>query len=516
MRPLGQRVPTTSTPVTRTARVLPTIDLVTCGVPPLWTVRPSPRAALLLPILLALGLLSGASALAEDTEPPLFGADHTPTIATTGDNFTFAVEVEDETGLLLVEVHYSFGEGAEYKAPLKGGGPGIPWTLDIKLPTHPETIHYMFRAQDFALNIAVTETRHVQVVDNDPPTVLFDSSSAWAEPGATYVFGAELSDNDAIGGAWVIHWFDEDGHENLTMLEGHPYHLELLVPMEGVGQLNYYFEVMDRRGNGMRTDVRSVPVVADRTPPRFGRDSTSTEGFTGDEFRFVVEVTDDIELQEVRVLYRFGDSTVSNRSLEGENPYTLTLGVPSDSTGDVNYSFYATDSARNINRTKWMHVTVYDNDDPTAFAGMDVETLTNMSVTLNGTGSWDNIGVTRYLWTFEYDGAIQTLEGPMPTFRFRRPGNYEVTLVVFDAALNEATVEVTVMAREPPPYNPTRWNPQLGPHLSLFEKVVPFAVAIVVVINWAWLHSIRRRPQSWPIGDRSTSSRSQVGYSSTK
>ena len=75
---------------------------------------------------------------------------------------------------------------------------------------------------------------------------------------------------------------------------------------------------------------------------------------------------------------------------------------------------------------------------------------------------------------------------------------------------------MTVRAVKPLPYNPTSWDPQVGPHFSFFEKVVPFAVAIVVAINWAWLHSIRKRPQSWPTGPRSTSSRSQVGYSSTK
>jgi cytochrome c biogenesis protein CcdA/PKD repeat protein len=72
-------------------------------------------------------------------------------------------------------------------------------------------------------------------------------------------------------------------------------------------------------------------------------------------------------------------------------------------------------------------------------------------ITLDGSGSSDNVGVTQYVWTF-LDKTPQTLTGRMTNYTFTTPSRYVVTLNVSDAAGNWATdnVLITVADTTPP------------------------------------------------------------------
>jgi hypothetical protein len=459
-------------------------------------------------IAVTLMALTGTSVMGVDEEGPTFGDDMTPAIATTGDELTFQVSVLDPSGVFMAHVNYSYGEGVEFSAPLEFEGSGIIWRLTIIIPTSPETLHYHFGAMDTSGNWAESPLRHVQVLDDDPPELLWDSSPQAAIPGRAYVFQAELTDNDGIGGAWVLFWFDTGTTQNLSMMEGHPYTQEALVPQKGVLQLSYYFEVIDRSGHGFRTEVKHVDVTQDLLAPNFGRDSTPREGTTGDSLRFLVEVTDDIDLGEVRVRYRFGEGSLTNRSLEGPSPFSLTIGILTESLAELNYSFYTADLAGNMNTTRWKRVRVFDNDPPIAYAGMDLTVVKGKVAQLNGTGSYDNIGITQVVWTFTYEAEIVTIEGNLTAFTFRVPGEYNVTLVVHDKAGNEGTDGLTVRVLEGQPSVPTSRALEPAPATSLIVRIAPYIVTVLSVGVWIWYNSWRQRPRDWPTGPRSTSRRS--------
>ena len=57
------------------------------------------------------------------------------------------------------------------------------------------------------------------------------------------------------------------------------------------------------------------------------------------------------------------------------------------------------------------------------------------TVTFNGSGSTDNVGIVNYTWMFT-DVTLQTLYGISPTYTFDTSGNYPVTLNVTDLAGN--------------------------------------------------------------------------------
>jgi PKD repeat protein/thiol-disulfide isomerase/thioredoxin len=132
------------------------------------------------------------------------------------------------------------------------------------------------------------------------------------------------------------------------------------------------------------------------------------------------------------------------------------------SEGGVEYYFTqwqgSTVSSNNpvqINFTASSDLTaIFDPQDitsPSADAGLDQVVNEDTPVTLDGSLSTDNVGITEYTWTF-VDGSVQTLTGIAPNYTFTTPGVYSVTLNVTDAAGNWATdtVTITVMDITPP------------------------------------------------------------------
>ncbi|MCK5415733.1 MAG: PKD domain-containing protein [Thermoplasmata archaeon] len=83
------------------------------------------------------------------------------------------------------------------------------------------------------------------------------------------------------------------------------------------------------------------------------------------------------------------------------------------------------------------NVTVVDGTRPSCNAGTDVTITVNGTVLFNGMSSHDNVGVTRWTWTFGYDSGQVVMEGPEPEFTFRTIGTYIIGLRVYDDAGNE-------------------------------------------------------------------------------
>ena len=91
-------------------------------------------------------------------------------------------------------------------------------------------------------------------------------------------------------------------------------------------------------------------------------------------------------------------------------------------------------------------VRVLENVKPHADAGSDMTIIVNSTVFLNGSGSYDNVGILNYTWLFEYDGEKVELYGPNASFKFEKAGNHSIVLRVRDGAGNvgEDTIMVSV------------------------------------------------------------------------
>ena len=153
-----------------------------------------------------------------------------------------------------------------------------------------------------------------------------------------------------------------------------------------------------------------------------------------------------------------GDTVTLNGSSsaggEGNLTYNWTFvynGTERELTGKiVNFTFHivgiynitlnVTDEAGNCS-VDTLEVTVRDTEEPVADAGADREVSKGDTVTFNGSGSTDNVGVVNWTWTI---GGNTTLYDRIASHTFEVAGEFAVILNVSDMAGNWALDTVSI------------------------------------------------------------------------
>ena len=133
--------------------------------------------------------------------------------------------------------------------------------------------------------------------------------------------------------------------------------------------------------------------------------------------------------------WTFTDATP--QTLSGKNPTHTFAAI-----GRYTVTLKVTDPAGN-SATDTVIITVLDITKPIANAGADRTVNEDISITLDGSASTDNVGITTYTWTFT-DVTAKTLTGEKPAYTFNTPGVYTITLNVTDADGNWATDAVVI------------------------------------------------------------------------
>ena len=123
------------------------------------------------------------------------------------------------------------------------------------------------------------------------------------------------------------------------------------------------------------------------------------------------------------------------------------------------------DSAGAYTQAAVLLQTAADTVPPLADAGPDVTVDEDTLVTLDGSASSDNVGITSYEWTF-VDGSTRRLSGASPGYTFASPGTYVITLTVQDSDGNVGTATVTVTVRDVTDPTLTVTSPSEGESVS--------------------------------------------------
>jgi len=107
--------------------------------------------------------------------------------------------------------------------------------------------------------------------------------------------------------------------------------------------------------------------------------------------------------------------------------------------GTYIFTIWANDTSNNWNDTSGQF-TVVDTTKPIANAGPDQQVEQGYTITLDGSGSSDNIGfISNYTWNLTVDGTLFTFHGANLNIRIKKVGNFEVTLTVKDSSNNSAS-----------------------------------------------------------------------------
>ncbi|MCJ7606799.1 MAG: PKD domain-containing protein, partial [Thermoplasmata archaeon] len=282
-------------------------------------------------------------------------------------------------------------------------------------------------AADQAMNTNSTE--RLFTVDTDPPVADAggDRTLLLGEP--LMLDGSASSDNVGIANyTWSI------------MVDTYGNYDEVYGP-----EATYFFEALDEHtvtltvtDGGGNTDIDSFFVSIDLPP--------------------VAEAGDDeMTAPEDSVVTFDGtgssdDNEIANYSWEivelGEYSTEAVFAFTFETPGDYHVELIVVDFSGQVSEPDTILVTVTDETDPVAAAGEDLYVEVGDTVTLNGSASYDNVGIVTYGWSCDeietWDSADETVELTMES-----EGTYHITLEVWDDAGNAGTDSMTVYVSEP-------------------------------------------------------------------
>ncbi|NIP34788.1 MAG: hypothetical protein GWN18_07570, partial [Thermoplasmata archaeon] len=111
--------------------------------------------------------------------------------------------------------------------------------------------------------------------------------------------------------------------------------------------------------------------IRDNDRPEIVDDLSDTVPTTGDMFRFEVDVKDNVEINEVKVFWTYGNTAPRNQTMaatqvdaQKNGKYQRMVPIPDDFEGNFWYQFLVQDGSRRWNVSEVVDLNVTDNDAP--------------------------------------------------------------------------------------------------------------------------------------------------------
>ncbi|MCK5414425.1 MAG: hypothetical protein KAJ35_03485, partial [Thermoplasmata archaeon] len=310
---------------------------------------------------------------------------------TTGETMGVYINVSDLNGIGSVILSYSFN-GQTYVDVSLSGPTGTEWTYLLPVPDNATTLSYRFWVEDGLGNGKWSSLTTVGVTDNDAPTLLADNTPTATGTGDPLTFAITASDNVAVDEIYVRYWYDGDSSSTNVSSSGETFEHTITV-LHTLLSIHYELGVFDT--SGFLDTTMGTVTVSDNDGPELASDGTPGSTTTGETVTFSIEVTDNIALSEVRILYRFGSGTSHNVTMTNvaSNSWSLTIDVPGDSLAKLYYRFTAGDAAGNWNTSTEAVVDVLDDDMPYFGTDSTVATATTGDGFTFSVEAGDNIAV---------------------------------------------------------------------------------------------------------------------------
>ena len=294
----------------------------------------------------------------------------------------------------------------------------------FKPGTYEIILNVTDRAGHFALDELV-----LTVMDVTPPEANAGIDKTIDQHQQVEFFGQSSSDNYGIA---FYFWSFQYRDETIT-LNGP----SALFVFDDAGVYNVSLEVLDHDGN---SDIDYLLItVMDITSPFAigGEDRTVDQGV-------LVELDASGSSDNVGITF-WQWSFVYNGSkrLIDEQVGLFTFDIPGLYTLELSIN----DASGNWNSTS-VELRVLDTFAPVPPTLKNRDVKLGEKVRFDASSASDNVGIVKWMWTFEEDGKTVTLEGQQTDRTFDISGEYEITLVVEDAEGNQGTTTFNVNFEE--------------------------------------------------------------------
>lgn len=371
----------------------------------------------------------------DDTDVPVLTDDLSPSAGTTGDEYLFELDAQDNAGISSVTIEWNHGSRGG-TAPLNDSGDH--WSGSVILDHSPDPLRYTIFIEDTSGNIFSGTPITVPVADNDVPGIDDCKVIGEATTGEELEFGVEASDN--IGLRYVYVNWTHGMKAGTLQLNGTGNEWTGVLKLDhDIAVLEYTVHAVDTSGNFMETPLDRIyvvdndPPVAVPPPPIVCKQHENVS-FDGSNS------SDNVGSVELLWLFVYNDVEIG---LHGIYAY-FTFDLP----GTYNVTLEVTDPSGNTD-TASFEITVIDIELPcAAFSVSDEKPKAGDAVQFKGGKSTDNTGIANWTWTITGPGRDSSAYGENITISFPITGKYTVKLTVYDEAGNGNSVERSIEVGE--------------------------------------------------------------------
>lgn len=342
---------------------------------------------------------------------------------TTPTSVTLTLTATDDTSGVY-QVRYS-NDGVWDTEPWELPSQNKSWTLTSDDGT--KTVYYQIKDNAGLVSIMYSD---LIILDTAPPTgsITINEQATYT---TTTTVTLTLSTTDATSGIAEMRF----SNDNTTYTDWGSYaSLQSWNLQDGDGAKTVYVQFRDHAG---LISTYSDTIILDTTPPTGSVTVAESATYTNSTSVTLTLSANDITSGVHQT--RFSNDNITWTLWEAYSASKAWAFTAGDGTKTVYVQFI--DNAGLISSCQ--DTITLDTTRPKANAGIDQTVAEDLRVTFNGSASWDENGITSYMWTFT-DVTLQTLIGVTPTYNFITPSTYIITLTVEDAAGNTATDTVTI------------------------------------------------------------------------
>lgn len=371
-----------------------------------------------------------------DDDKPEMGIDLSTETALTGDKFTFRINVTDNIDIEVVTLEYWLeGRNPVNVTMLKT----FDFTYEYLIPLDFNgSIYYFFSVCDYTHNWNSSEVFSREVLDNDRPNILDDKSPQQGTTGDEYRFCMEPIDNIEIKRVNVEYWFENSESQNISMDNGDAaFVLKIRIPPNILGPMHYFYHIWDTSSNYNKTQIVNVIIIDNDPPEAISQGDISIDQNENALFD-AQKSTDNLLVTNYSWVFDYDGITIT---LYDENPGFIFKFV-----GNYLVKLIVRDAAGNNNYTNF-NVTVRDITPPDAHPESPSMVLISEQFTLDGSASYDNVGIINYTWTVSIKGTMMEYYGITPSIIINDPGNYSFTLIVLDEEGNIGQSEFYILVK---------------------------------------------------------------------